>query len=162
MSISARAIVFAMVAGLWACTAPAREPPAPEPQAEPALEIERVADEAPEYTERAVIPPTLAMLKAALANDPDAMRDAAATQAACHATSTCPAQFGSCSGWSTSTLCSSTCGPGVCFCRPVWQCEGEPPVPKGIDTYNAFRVCFDANQNACTEWLSTTATICGC
>jgi hypothetical protein len=120
-------------------------------------------DMTPMLLTRAVIAPTSEMLKAALANDPDAMRDAqAATAATCHASSTCPAQFGSCSGWSTPALCSETCGTPFCFCRPIKDCMGEPPEPRGTDTFNSFRVCFDANQNACTEWSSTISTFCGC
>jgi hypothetical protein len=163
MTIAIRAAIIGLACSLCACTTSPHPPPSPEPAApEPALSAAPPGDEAPEYTVRAVIPPTPAMLKAALSNDPDAMRDAVATQAACQATSTCPAQFGACTAWSTTTLCSSTCGPGFCLCKPIRLCEGEPPEPKGQDTYNAFRVCFDANQNACTEWLNTSVTVCGC
>jgi hypothetical protein len=45
---------------------------------------------------------------------------------------------------------------------PLRDCDGEPPEPRGTDTFNSFRVCFDANQNPCTEWSSTTSTFCGC
>jgi hypothetical protein len=107
--------------------------------------------------------PSPELLKAALTNDPDAMREAvAATASTCQAASTCPAQFGSCGTWSTPSLCSETCGTPLCICRPIKDCEGEPPEPRGTDTFNSYRVCFDPNHNACTEWSSTTSTFCGC
>lgn len=164
MSTTARIGIVAVACSLWACTTSPRQTPAPEPS-----EAERFAspvtastDEAPLFVLREVIPPTEAMLKAALSNDPDAMRDAAAAVAGCQASNSCPAQFASCTSWSTPSVCNSSCGPGVCICRPVRLCEGEPPEPRGTDTFNSFRVCFDPAQHACTEWQQTSTTFCGC
>lgn len=165
MTIRARAAVIAIACGLCACEAAGQGPPAgraPEatdPVAEPAAPA---ADDAPLYTIRAVIAPTPEMLKAALTNDPDAMRDSiSAAAGTCQASTTCPAQFASCTTWSTSTLCSETCS-GICLCHPIIDCGDDPPESRGRDTFNSFRICFDPNQNACTQWLSTTSTFCGC
>jgi hypothetical protein len=162
MIIRARAIVIALVCGVCACTAAPHDPPVsraadPDPIADPAA----ATDDTPAYITRMFIPPTAEMARAAQANDLEAMRDAVAFDTTCHATSSCPSQFGSCSGWSASTLCSSVCNIGVCLCKPIISCT-DPPETKGRDTYNAFRVCFDSNQNGCTEWLNTSVTTCGC
>ena len=166
MTIRARAVVIAIACGLCACEAAGQGPPAgrtPEATTWVAEPDEQAAGDTPLYTTRAMIAPTPAMLKAALSNDPDAMRDAIVTLAGtCQASSTCPAQFASCTNWSTPTLCNETCGPGMCFCHPVRFCDGEPPEPRGTETFNSFRVCFDPNQNGCTEWSNTTTTFCGC
>lgn len=166
MSITARIVVVALACSLWACTTSPRQPPAPEssePERTASPVVASAADEAPLFVERTLIEPTPAMLRAALANDPDAMREAAATAVAgCQASSSCPAQYASCTNWSTASLCNSSCGPGVCICRPIRFCEGEPPEPRGTDTFNAFRVCFDPQQHACTEWQQTSSTFCGC
>jgi hypothetical protein len=166
MILTTRTIVLAFVCSLAACTSAATAPPpAPEPAAEATTvsELSGSPEEAPQYIARAVLAPTPAMLKAALSNDPDAMRDAATSAVAgCHDASTCPAQFGSCTSWSTTTLCNETCGVGVCICKPIIQCGGEPPETKGRDTFNSFRICFDSSQNPCTEWTNTSSTFCGC
>ncbi len=165
MSITTRSLVVAVACSLLACTTSTPQPPpADRSAAEPTIAaLEPGADEASLFVVRQVIPPTPEMLRAALSNDPDAMRDAAAaTLTGCQAASSCPAQFASCTSWSATTQCSSTCGPGMCFCRPIRFCEGEPPVPRGTDTFNAFRVCFDPAQHACTEWQQTVSTFCGC
>ena len=165
-------LVAALLCGLCACTSTSHDPPAPTDQpasaAPPAATVMEVAatdDEAapPMVISRAMIAPSPEMLKAALQNDPDAMRDAVvATAGTCHASNTCPGQFGSCGTWSTPSLCSQTCGGPLCRCKPVIDCMGELPEPRGTDTFNSFRVCFDANQNGCTEWSSTVNTYCGC
>lgn len=165
MTIRARAAVIAIACGLCACEAAGQGPAAsqaPETTASVA-EPAAPADDTPMYTIRAVIAPTPEMLKAALTNDPDAMRDSiSAAAGTCQAATTCPAQFASCTAWSTPTLCSETCGPGVCLCHPVIDCDGEDGGTRGRDTYNSFRICFDPSQNACTQWSSTTSTFCGC
>jgi hypothetical protein len=164
MSITARIVVVALACSMWACTTSPRQPPeASEPERTVSPVVASAADEAPLAVELALIEPTPAMLRAALANDPDAMRDAAATAlAGCQPSNTCPAQFASCTNWSTPSLCSSQCGPGVCICKPIWQCEGEPPEPRGTDTFNSFRICFNPQAQPCTEWQQTSSTFCGC
>jgi hypothetical protein len=158
--------VIALVCGLAACTTAATDPPAgraPAPVSATVMEMAATVDQAPAVVARAVIAPTPEMLKAAMSNDPDAMREAVvATSGTCQAAVTCPSQFGSCSGWSTPTTCDQTCGASFCLCRPIRLCEGDPPEPRGTQTINSFRVCFDANQNACTEWTNTTTSFCGC
>ena len=162
MRISARIAIVAVACSLWACTT-SRQTPAPEPSEPERLAGPVVAttEEAPLYVEKTVIEPTAQMLKAALSNDPDAMREAATALAGCQASSSCPSQFASCTNWSTPSLCSESCS-GFCICRPIRLCEGDPPEPKGTDIFNSFRICFDANQNPCTEWQQTVSTFCGC
>jgi len=163
MLIRARIAVIAAVCGVCACTTPSHDPPASRtPEPGPVWDQPETAEVTSEIAARVVLPPTAEMLKAALANDPDAMRDAAALTGTCQAASTCPAQFGSCSNWSTQSLCNETCGASFCFCRPVRLCEGDPPEPRGVQTFNSFRVCFDPAHNACTEWTNTTTSFCGC
>jgi hypothetical protein len=163
MLIRARAVVFAVVCGLCACTNTSHDPAVNRSVAEqPTVEPAAALTDDVVYVPRLLIPPSPEMLKAAQANDPDAMRDAVTTDTTCHATSSCPAQFGSCGSWSTTALCNSVCGIGVCICKPIRLCDGEPPETKGQDTYNSFRVCFDPGGASCTEWLSSTVTICGC
>ena len=167
MTIRSRAVVIALACGLGACEAAgqtSQAPPAdPAPPGASSMEVQSPTDDTTLTIPRAVIAPTPEMLRAALTNDPDAMRDAVvATAATCQASSSCPAQFASCGSWSTPSLCSETCGAPLCRCMPIRLCDGEPPEPRGTDTFNSFRVCFDSNANACTEWSSTTSTFCGC
>lgn len=172
MDIRVRGVVIAVACSLCACSAasqPSQDPP-PGPEAAPVvsalashMEVDSPSGEATMSIARALIAPTPAMLAAALSNDPDAMRDAlVATASTCQASSSCPAQFGSCGGWSTPSLCNETCGAPLCRCRPIIDCDGEPPEPSDTQTFNSFRVCFDANHNACTEWTSTQSRFCGC
>ena len=161
----ARIIGLAVACSLWACTPSNAPPPTPEPAAPELTSPAAIDDEAPLAVPRQVIAPTPEMLRAALTNDPDVMREAVAQTTAasgCMASSSCPAQYGSCTNWSTLSLCSETCGPGVCICRPIRFCDGEPPEPRGTDTFNAYRLCFDPNGNSCTEWQQTISTFCGC
>ena len=166
MTIRVRAVVIAIACGLCACEAAGQAPPAsraPEATASVAVPEELAAVDTPLYVNRALIAPTPEMLKAALTNDPDAMRDSIATTATtCQASNTCPAQFASCTAWSTPSMCSSTCGTPLCLCRPLKDCVGEPPEPRETDTFNSFRICFDSAQHACTHWSSTTSSFCGC
>src|SRR5439155_20871196 len=140
MSKTARIGIVAFACSVWACTTTPRQTPTETEPERMAAPVAASTEEAPVFVARQVIVPTEAMLRAALSNDPDAMREAAATTAVagCQATSSCPAQFGSCTNWSTPALCNETCGTGVCICRPVRDCVGEPPEPRGTDTYNAY------------------------
>lgn len=161
MKITARTAGLVAACSLWACTASSPSP-APEPVAPELATLATTPEDVSVFVARTVTPPTADMLKAALSNDPDAMRDAIALTTTCQAATTCPTQFASCTAWSTPSLCSSTCGASQCFCRPIRLCEGEPPVPRQVDTFNSFRICFDPNQNACTEWQQTISSFCGC
>src|SRR5688572_1450987 len=82
MNMRAGAVCLAIACSLWACTAPATEPSAPAPAPAPAPAAAIFDEDAKELVPVAVIEPTEAMLKAALADDPDAMRDAAVALAA--------------------------------------------------------------------------------
>lgn len=105
------------------------------------------------------------MVAAALTGDPEQMAKAIGLAAACHAASTCPAQFASCASWSSFTTCGSQFCSGGCVlppkCSPATQdCEVSQ---RFAQSSQSFRVCFDAAQNACTEWRTSTAlTGCGC
>lgn len=110
-------------------------------------------DEIAVPSKQAVIPPTPAMLAAALSGDPDAMASAIRPNA-CVAPSTCPSQFGSCAGWSTPSFCGEQCLSSLC--------EGGAEGRFGKAISNSFRVCFDASGNSCTEWKQTSTIFCGC
>lgn len=103
----------------------------------------------------ALIRPTPAMLAAALSGDPDAMASAAPATS-CMASTTCPAQFTNCTGWSTAVVCADQC--------TATRCSSKPGIDtiKEIVTTNAFRACLDASQNACIQWQSITSTACSC
>ena len=157
MNIRALAACLFTTFGLWACTqAP------PEPPADPAsLALDDEDALAPPI--EAIIEPTPAMLQAALAGDPDLMRDAVVALGTCHAASTCPG-YGSCGGWSSNSFCNATCGPMVCLCKP-WidpECEYDPEFLRGRDYYESYRVCFNSVGQSCTEWKQTISTYCGC
>lgn len=160
MSIKAGAICLAIACSLWACTTSATDPapePAPAPVADPVPVT--ISDDGQETILQAVIAPTEEMLAAALTEDPDAMRDATTSLNSCQPTSTCPAEYGSCTPWSTATLCEQECGVGICKCTPVWACDVEV---KGRESLNSYRVCFNSGGQACTEWNQTTYFTCGC
>jgi hypothetical protein len=110
-----------------------------------------VDDGIPPSTE-AVIRPTPAMLAAALSGDPDAMANAA-MPSGCMAPTTCPAQYGSCAGWSSFSQCGLTCLNALC--------PGGENV-RGTLFSNAFRVCFDKDGNSCTEWQEKSSIFCNC
>jgi hypothetical protein len=160
-----RAGALCLAIALGACTG-STEPAEPaEPAAvAPASSPVAVDEAGQEIMAVAVIAPTPAMLKAALADDPAAMRDAAVALAGCQAATTCPSQYASCSSWSAPALCAQACNLGACICRPIGspECEGEVPEPKGSESYNAFRVCFNSSGQSCTEWTKSTYTVCGC
>lgn len=109
-------------------------------------------DEIAAPSTQAVVPPTPAMLAAALSGDPDAMANAI-TPRDCVAPTTCPPQFGSCAAWSTPSVCGTMCLSTIC--------PGEGL--RGRELLNSFRVCFDPAGNSCTEWRQTNGTLfCGC
>jgi hypothetical protein len=129
-------------------------------------------DEAPPASVEQLIAPTPAMLAAALTGDPVKMQAAAATQSSCHAASTCPAAYGSCSSWSAFSQCDATCTESsICTCPPVIEHPDDPPpepcvpdlsIRRGRMTSNSFRVCFNSVAQACTEWKQAVSFSCGC
>lgn len=162
MIIKALSLSLAIACSLWACTAAA-----PEPQSEPALPGD---DEVPASVER-FIAPTPAMLAAALRGDPTEMQTSVAFSG-CMAPSTCPASFGSCGAWSAPAECGVTCTVSpICTCPikpehpddpPNEPCEPDLSVKRGKRTFNSFRVCFNPQAQACTEWKQTLQFFCGC
>jgi hypothetical protein len=127
-------------------------------------------DEAPPASVERLIEPTPAMLAAALTGNPSAMQ-AAATLSGCPAPSTCPTSFGACTGWSAPSQCNQTCTQSpLCTCPIVIEhpdFPSEPCVPdlsimRGRNTFSSFRICFNAAQQACTEWKQSVTFFCGC
>jgi hypothetical protein len=154
-------VALAVACSLWACTSVA---PAPQP-------VDLGLDEAPPASVERLIEPTPAMLEAALAGDPSKMQLAAATLTSCAAPSSCPAGFGSCTAWSAPAECSVTCTENrVCTCPPMPEHPDTPPevcvpdlsVRLGHRTLSSFRVCFNAAQQACTEFQQSSNFFCGC
>jgi len=140
-----------VIAWFAACSVP---PPTPSPE----TQID-VAELAIPPTVVRLVAPTPAQLDAALSGDPKAMARAI-TNDVCVAPSTCPAEFGSCAGWSGSSECDFQCG-GICKCIRTPDGDCEPDI-RGRITSNSYRVCFDAGGNPCTEWRQTTSFFCGC
>ncbi len=81
---------------------------------------------------------------------------------ACHSTTPCGSQFGSCAGWSGYTDCDDpVCG--------IYRWCGDCGDPFGCwdlatrQRQERFRVCFDSLGNSCTEWQNQLVlTACGC
>ena len=142
------------IAWFAACAAP---PPLPGPEVETATDTSEVI--VPPTMVR-MIAPTPAQLDAALSGDAAAMARAI-TNDACMASSSCPAEFGSCANWSGSTECDFQCGPGICKCIFTQDGDCEPEI-RGHSTFNSYRVCFDVSGNPCTEWRQTFSFFCGC
>lgn len=155
-------VCLAAACSLWACTASTTDPTTPDPAGASSWIVPADPEDTPAPAIEVVTPPTEAMLRAALDNDPKAMEAAAAAVAGCQASTTCPAQYSSCTAWSPGTYCGASCGPVKCICRPEDPCDGAPEEPKGRDYFNSYRICFDANQNACTQWNLASTTYCGC
>jgi hypothetical protein len=128
-------------------------------------------DEAPPPSVERVVAPTPAMLTAALIGDPAAMQAAAAAVAGCSASSTCPTAYGACTGWSAPSPCNTSCfESSLCTCPIVIEHPDVPPetcvpdlsIKRERTTSNSFRVCFNAAQQACTEWKQSVTFSCGC
>lgn len=146
-------MIFGIALAAAACT-PAGEPIEPDDPAP----VERT------------IAPTQAMLAAALAGDPHGMQQSVALSG-CPAPSTCPSSYGACTGWSAPAECSFTCNASpVCSCPiviehpdvPPEPCEPDPSIQLGRRTFSSFRVCFNPQQQACTEWKQSLQLFCGC
>jgi hypothetical protein len=160
-------VSLAVACSLGACTAAAPEPePGPDVTA-PGLDVTAPGDEeaAPAAEER-IIAPTPEMLDAALFGDPEAMA-AVVPLSGCQAPSTCPSQYGSCSGWSNWAQCSLSCNSNPwCGCGPEHPdeppCEPNPYETSALVTSNRFRVCFNSQGQSCTEWNRGFSSYCGC
>ena len=156
-------LTLILACSLWACTSTSSEPtPAAGPDTatiepdEDAVAVERV------------ITPSAEMLAAALTGDPLQMKASAATQGSCPSASTCPAQYGACTSWSAYSECNFTCiNSQLCAC-PFPEHPDDPPCePNPLATlattyYSGFRVCFNAQGSACTEFRRTISNYCGC
>lgn len=82
---------------------------------------------------------------------------------ACHSTVPCGTEYGSCAGWSSYV----DCGDPRCSFH-VQGCGGggheDPPFGQGtLQNLERYRVCFSAQQEACTEYQRTSWIVgCGC
>lgn len=81
---------------------------------------------------------------------------------ACHSTTPCPSEYGSCAGWSGWSSCGDT------YCS-IWRyCGGPCPGPTCFgdatrQETERYRVCFNSSGASCTEWQrSFTVLGCGC
>jgi hypothetical protein len=80
---------------------------------------------------------------------------------ACHAATTCPG-YGSCASW----VAPYSCGSPACTATPCIHCTNS----KDPDTCDdgairhsfteAYRVCFNANRESCTEFAEMTSSTC--
>jgi hypothetical protein len=156
-----KAIVISIAAAcsLFACTSAAPVPADPGPGEELPASVERF------------VAPTPEMLAAALSGNPAKMQTAAASLTSCPAASTCPAGYGSCTAWSTPAACDSICFESpLCTCPilpehpdfPNEPCTPDLSVHRGRTTLDSFRVCFNAAQQACTEYKQSVTFSCGC
>ncbi len=91
--------------------------------------------------------------------------DGIGLKAACHSTTPCPAEYGSCGSWSS----YSDCGDPYCgifkFCGdPPWCYEPDLCFgPATRQRRERFRVCFNASAQSCTEYQQTNYPVsCGC
>jgi hypothetical protein len=87
------------------------------------------------------------------------------TKAACHGTVSCQPNYPSCASWSGYSDCGTPfCGIGP-RCGDCEYIEGHlfcDPGPAWKQYRERFRVCFDAQQNSCTEWEQIFISSCGC
>src|SRR5262245_42764056 len=132
--IRATAVCLIVACALGACTQAPLEP---------------VTEEVGLSADEAFVAPTPEMRRAALSGDPEAMADAAAALVGCPAPKTCPG-YSSCSAWSASVECSTTCG--FPFCSPF-----DPAVDPGdqdrtlTERFKSYRICSNAMGQSCTE-----------
>lgn len=83
---------------------------------------------------------------------------------ACHDTTPCPSEYGSCGSWSTFSDCGDPfCGISTAckICDEWGQCTaGGPALTQYRERY---RVCFNAQMEGCTEYQRVTQSLgCGC
>lgn len=83
---------------------------------------------------------------------------------ACHDTTPCPPEYGSCGSWSGFSDCGDPfCGPStLCKICDEWgQCTAGGPATK--QSRERFRVCFNQQMEGCTEYQRTSQVEnCGC
>jgi len=84
-----------------------------------------------------------------------------AAAAACHAATTCPG-YGSCASWAA----PYSCGSPTCTGTPCLRCTNAKDPDTCVDgairkTFTeAYRVCFNASGQSCTEFAETTTSTC--
>lgn len=83
---------------------------------------------------------------------------------ACHSTTPCGSEYGSCASWSSYSNCGDPfCGValGCGECNEWGQCEAGGPATK--QNRERYRVCFNAQGQQCTEYQRTSINLgCGC
>jgi len=84
--------------------------------------------------------------------------------AACHDTTPCPTEYGSCGTWSSFSDCGDEfCGISFAckICDEWGQCTAGGPALK--QHRERYRVCFNQQMQGCTEYQRSTTTYgCGC
>jgi hypothetical protein len=146
-----RAIALVAYLGMAGCATSASPAAAPE-----ATSVDELSAPLAQPAARIGQPPTPEMLQAALSNNREAMSKAVVAAAACTGNVTCPG-YGSCTVWSAPVYCDTVCSSRVCSHVP-----GEPAEVFGSDIYDSYRICFNPQQQACTEWNESVHTFCGC
>lgn len=83
---------------------------------------------------------------------------------ACHDTTPCPQEYGSCASWSQFEDCGDPfCGISTLCpeCDEWGQCTAGGPAMK--QNRERYRVCFNQQMEGCTEYQRTVQTLsCGC
>lgn len=80
---------------------------------------------------------------------------------ACHDTTPCPTEYGSCGSWSAYSDCGDPwCGVyRFCGSCPETWCFGEAT----RQNQERYRVCFNSTGQSCTEWQRISTVVgCGC
>jgi hypothetical protein len=84
--------------------------------------------------------------------------------AACHSTTACGPEYGSCAAWSSYSDCGDPfCGValGCGECDEWGRCEAGGPAMR--QARERYRVCFNAQSQPCTEYQRAWITLsCGC
>lgn len=153
--IRALVVLFAVAQCLWACTPTVSES---QPESDrKALE----ADEVSFATVERVISPTPEMLAAALSGERlkmQAAMEAVSSLHSCFEVNQCPPEFDTCTDWSSPSVCHWECHQ---YCGLV---DRNPTAPdtSGSAVMTLYRVCFNAEQQACTEKGYYIEDFCGC
>jgi hypothetical protein len=131
----------------------------PGPAGTPATAVIEPDEVAPAPEVRLIVP-TADMVAAARTGDPALMAKAALATGTCQAPSTCPSEFGACTGFSAASECDFSCGTPLCRC-PRFEPDCVP-TPRGKTTLESFRVCFNPAGDQCVEWRQTFSFFCDC
>lgn len=88
------------------------------------------------------------------------------TAGACHSTTPCPPEYGSCAGWSSFSDCGTPVCSGFTYCCELGP-SGGPSMPicprePALRQYREhYQVCFNAAGQSCTQYARTSIVL-GC